>query len=192
MRDNIPQLSDVVYEAGSPWLSFELLLVGFGAALRRSELVGLDLDDVVVVPKGLRVTIRRSKGDQEGEGAVIAVGRTGRKTCPASAYAAWLETSGISEGGVFRGVNRHWHLGPRLSTDAVSEIVQRRAAAVGLEPTLFSGHSMRAGFATSAALAGVEERLIMRQTRHRSAATVRRYIRDGEMLTRNIAQEVGL
>ncbi|OHV18258.1 hypothetical protein BK022_00360 [Methylorubrum extorquens] len=70
--------------------------------------------------------------------------------------------------------------------------MQRRAAAAGLDPTLFSGHSMRAGFATSAALAGVEERLIMRQTRHRSAATVRRYIRDGELFARNLAAEVGL
>lgn len=169
-----------------------LLLVGFGAALRRSELVGLAVDDVVVVPEGLRVTIRRSKGDQEGEGAVIAVGRTGSATCPAAAYTAWLEASGVAEGAVFRGVTRHGYLGARLSTDAVAEIVQRRAAAAGLDPAPFSGHSMRAGFATSAALAGVEERLIMRQTRHKSAQTVRRYIRDGALFARNLAAEVGL
>lgn len=169
-----------------------LLLVGFGAALRRSELVGLDLDDVAVVPEGLRVTIRRSKGDQEGEGAVIAVGRTGTETCPAAAYAAWIAATGIGEGAVFRGINRHGRIGARLSTDAVSEIVQRRAAAAGLDPAPFSGHSMRAGFATSAALAGVEERLIMRQTRHKSAQTVRRYIRDGALFVRNLAAEVGL
>lgn len=169
-----------------------LLLVGFGAALRRSELVGLAVDDVVVVPEGLRVTIRRSKGDQDGEGAVIAVGRTGSETCPAAAYTAWLAAAGIREGAVFRGVTRHGYLGARLSTDAVSEVVQRRAAAVGLDPAPFSGHSMRAGFATAAATAGIEERLIMKQTRHRSAATVRRYIRDGELVARNLAQEVGL
>ncbi|HEV2564186.1 MAG TPA: tyrosine-type recombinase/integrase [Microvirga sp.] len=169
-----------------------LLLVGFGAALRRSELVALDLDDVAVVPEGLRITIRRSKGDQEGEGQVVAVGRTGTATCPAAAYEAWIAAAEISEGAVFRGINRHGRIGRRLSTDAVSAIVQRRAAAVGLDPTLFSGHSMRAGFATSAALAGVEERLIMRQTRHRSSATVRRYIRDGELFARNLAAEVGL
>lgn len=169
-----------------------LLLVGFGAALRRSELVGLDHADVAVGPEGLLVTIRRSKGDQEGEGQVVAVGRTGTATCPAAAYAAWIAAAGISEGAVFRGVDRHGRVGRRLSTDAVSEIVQRRAGAAGLNPTLFSGHSMRAGFATSAALAGVEERLIMRQTRHKSAQTVRRYIRDGELFARNLAAEVGL
>ncbi|WP_165937768.1 site-specific integrase [Methylobacterium segetis] len=169
-----------------------LLLVGFGAALRRSELVGLEHADVAIVPEGLRVTIRRSKGDQEGEGAVIAVGRTGSETCPAAAYAGWIAAAGISDGAVFRGVTRHGHLGPRLSTDAVAEIVQRRAAAAGLDPASFSGHSMRAGFATSAALVGIEERLIMRQTRHRSAQTVRRYIREGELFARNLTAEVGL
>ncbi len=169
-----------------------LLLVGFGAALRRSELVGLDHADVAVVPEGLRVMIRRAKGDQEGAGAVIAVGRTGTETCPAAAYAAWIAAAGITEGAVFRGISRHGHLGARLSTDAVSAIVQRRAAAAGLDPTPFSGHSMRAGFATSAAAAGVEERLIMRQTRHKSAQTVRRYIREGELFARNLAAEVGL
>lgn len=128
-----------------------LLLVGFGAALRRSELVGLAVDDVVVVPEGLRVMIRRSKGDQEGEGAVIAVGRTGSETCPAAAYTAWLAAAGIAEGAVFRGVSRHGRRETRLSTDAVSEIVQRRAAAAGLDPAPFSGHSMRAGFPWGAA-----------------------------------------
>jgi len=169
-----------------------LLLVGFGAALRRSELVALDVIDVAVVPEGLRVTIRRSKSDQDGEGAVLAIGRTGRATCPAAAYAAWLAASGISQGAVFRGISRHGRIGARLSTDAVSAIVQARAAAAGLDPAPFSGHSMRAGFATSAAQAGIEERVIMQQTRHRSAASVRRYIRDGGLFDRNLAAEVGL
>ncbi|GLS46944.1 tyrosine-type recombinase/integrase [Methylobacterium brachythecii] len=169
-----------------------LLLVAFGAALRRSELVALEVADIAVVPDGLRIAIRRSKGDQEGEGVVIAVGRTGSETCPAAAYTTWLGAAGIMDGAVFRGINRHGQLGRRLSTDAIAEIVQKRAAAAGLEAGLFSGHSMRAGFATSAAQAGVEERLIMRQTRHRSAATVRRYIRDGQLFDRNLAQEIGL
>lgn len=169
-----------------------LLLVGFGAALRRSELVALDVADIAVVPEGLRVTIRRSKGDQEGEGAVIAVGRTGTETCPTAAYSAWLVASRITDGAIFRGVNRHGQLGRRLSPSAVADIVQHRTAAAGFEATLFKGHSMRAGFATSAAMAGVEERIIMRQTRHRSVQTLRRYIRDGELFTRNLMEEVGL
>jgi site-specific recombinase XerD len=169
-----------------------LLLIGFSAALRRSELVALTMDDVAVVPEGLRITIRRSKGDQEGEGQVIAVGRTGTATCPVEGFLAWVSAAGIDTGRVFRCINRHGHLGAKLSTNAVAEIVQRRAALAGLNPQAFAGHSMRAGFATSAAMNGVEERIIMRQTRHRSAATVRRYIRDGELFQRNLSAEVGL
>lgn len=169
-----------------------LLLVGFMAALRRSELVALDYADLAVVPDGLRVTIRRSKGDQEGEGAAVAVGRTGSDTCPAAAYAVWIAAAGIGEGAAFRGISRHGQIGPRLSPDAVADIVRRRTAAAGLDPKPFSGHSMRAGFATSAAQAGIEEQVIMRQTRHRSIATVRRYIQDGKLFDRNLAKEVGL
>ncbi len=170
-----------------------LLLVGFGAALRRSEVVALDYADIDVVDAGLRITIRKSKSDQEGEGQVIAVGRTGTATCPVAAYLDWLAAAKITEGAVFRCVSRHGHLGARLSGEAVADIVQRRAAAAGLpEPKSYKGHSLRAGFATSAASARVEERVIMRQTRHRSAATVRRYIREGELFERNLAAEVGL
>lgn len=169
-----------------------LLLVGFAAALRRSELIALDVTDVAVVPEGLRLTIRRSKGDQEGEGQVIAIGRTGTATCPVLGYSAWITAAGIRDGAVFRSVSRHGALGARLSTDAVAEIVRRRAAAAGLEGEKFSGHSLRAGFATAAAAAGVEERAIMKQTRHRSSATVRRYIRDGELFAGNLSEEIGL
>ena len=169
-----------------------LLLIGFAAALRRSELVALTLDDVDVVPEGLRITIRRSKGDQEGAGAVLAVGRTGTATCPVEAFQAWVSAAGIKAGRVFRSLNRHGHLGEKLSTNAVAEIVQRRAALAGLDAQAFAGHSMRAGFATTAAMIGIEERVIMRQTRHRSAATVRRYIRDGELFQLNLSAEIGL
>lgn len=169
-----------------------LLLVGFAAALRRSELVALTLDDVAVVPEGLRITIRRSKADQEGAGAVLAVGRTGTATCPVAAFLAWVAAAGIETGRVFRAINRHGHLGEKLSTNAVAEIVQRRAALAGLDGGAFAGHSMRAGFATAAAMNGLEERIVMRQTRHQSVTTVRRYIRDGELFQRNLSAEIGL
>ncbi len=113
--------------------------------------MGLDVNDVAVLPEGLRLTVRRSKGDQEGEGQVIGIGRTDSATCPVAATAAWLTAAGIIAGAVFCSINRHGRVGARLSTDAVSEIVQRRAAQAGLDPALFSGHSLRAGFATSAA-----------------------------------------
>jgi site-specific recombinase XerD len=169
-----------------------LLLVAFGAALRRSELVALAVADVAPQPEGLRLTIRRSKSDQDGEGQVIAIGRTGTPTCPAAAYETWLAAAGLTGGPAFRAVDRHGRLGAKLSTNAVALIVQSRAARAGLDPTPFSGHSLRAGFATSAAAAGIEERLIARQTRHRSSAVLRRYIRDGELFGRNLSAEIGL
>jgi site-specific recombinase XerD len=169
-----------------------LILIGFAGAFRRSELVVLDLDDLVVMPEGLRITIRKSKTDQDGEGEVIAVGRTGRDTCPVGAFQAWVSAAGIATGRAFRSVDRHGRIGVGLSTRAVAKIVQRRAGLAGLDAALFAGHSLRAGFATSAAAAGIEERIIAKVTRHRSTAVLRRYIRDGQLFDRNLAAEVGL
>lgn len=169
-----------------------LLLVGTAAALRRSELVALDVADVALLPEGLRVTIRRSKTDSEGHGAVLAVGRTGRLTCPAAAYERWLAAAGIAEGAVFRAVDRHGRIGGRLSGNAVALIVQRRAAAAGLDAAAFSGHSLRSGFATSAARAGMGEFKIAAQTRHASLAVLRRYVREGRLFEENLSEEIGL
>ncbi|WP_238199807.1 tyrosine-type recombinase/integrase [Methylobacterium tardum] len=169
-----------------------LLLVGTAAALRRSELVALDVADIAVLPEGLRISIRRSKTDAEGRGAVLAVGRTGTATCPVAAYAAWLAASGIAEGAAFRAVDRHGRLGGRLSGNAVALIVQRRAGAAGLDAAAYAGHSMRAGFATSAARAGVRELAIARQTRHTSLTVLRRYVREGQLFEDNLTTEIGL
>jgi integrase len=171
-----------------------LLLLGFAGAFRRSELVALDVGDVQVVREGLVVTIRRSKTDQEGAGLKVGVPR-GRHpgTCPVDALAAWLELAGIGEGPIFRGVDRHGNVQPgRLTDRSVARTVQRAAEAAGLDPARFAGHSLRAGLATSAAMAGAEERDIMRQTRHTSVAVARRYIRDGSLFRNNAADVVGL
>jgi len=169
-----------------------LLLVGTAAALRRSELVALDVTDIAVLPEGLRITIRRSKTDIEGHGAVLAVGRTGQATCPAAAYAAWLAAARIAEGAAFRAVDRHGRLGGRLSGNAVALIVQRRVAAAGLDAAAYAGHSLRAGFATSAARAGIGEIRIAAQTRHASLAVLRRYVRAGHLFEQNLSAEIGL
>lgn len=168
-----------------------LLLIGIVAALRRSELVALDVTDITVLSEGLRVVVRKSKTDAEGHGAVLAVGRTGRPTCPAAAYERWIAAAGIAEGAVFRAVDRHGRLGGRLSGNAIALIVQRRAAAAGLDAA-FSGHSLRSGFATSAARAGMGEFKIAAQTRHASLAVLRRYVREGRLFEENLAQEIGL
>lgn len=171
-----------------------LLLLGFAGAFRRSELVGLDVEDLTFTQGGLVVTIRRSKTDQEGQGEKIGIPfGAHEETCPVRAVQAWLTAAGIQEGPLFRSVNRHGQVQPgRLSDKAVALVVKRTAAAAGLDPTRYAGHSLRAGLATSAAAAGVEERNIMRQTRHRSVQMVRRYIRDGNLFRNNAAAAVGL
>jgi integrase len=169
-----------------------ILLVGFAGAFRRSEIVALDLADIGVTDKGLTIVLRRSKSDQDGAGQVVAIGRTNSATCPVAAYERWLEAAAIVEGRAFRSINRHGHIGDGLAPLAVSELVKKRGQMAGLNPVGLSGHSLRAGLATSAATSGVEEREIMRQTRHTGVAMVRRYIRDGELFRRNLSVEVGL
>ncbi|MGV2417827.1 MAG UNVERIFIED_CONTAM: site-specific integrase [Paenibacillus polymyxa] len=169
-----------------------LILIGLAGGFRRSELVLLTLADVTVTEDGLRIVVRRSKGDQDGEGQVVGINRTGRATCPLAAHQAWIAGAGISEGRVFRSVNRHGQVGTSLSDRAVALIVQRRADLAGLNGAAFSGHSLRAGFATSAARSGVAERDIMATTRHRSTTILRRYIRDGELFTKSVTNQIGL
>ena len=165
-----------------------LLLIGFAGALRRSELVSLDVADIDHVRRGVTLNLRRSKTDQDGQGHTIAIpyGRT--RWCPVGALGAWLQVSGISDGAIFRPVDRHGrvHRG-RLSGEAVSIVVRERVAAAGLDPTGYSGHSLRAGFATSAAQAGVSAWRIKAQTRHASDAMLARYVHDGELFDDNAA-----
>lgn len=119
-------------------------------------------------------TLRRSKGDQEGEGTKkgIPFGRHAL-TCPVTAVRDYMDMSGVSEGPLFRPINRHGQVGEvRLGDKAVALVVKRAAAAAGLDPTQYAGHSLRAGLATSAAAGGAQERDIMRQTGHRSIQIV--------------------
>jgi len=171
-----------------------LLTLGFAGAFRRSELVALDVSDLAFTGDGLEVTIRRSKTDQEGRGEKIGIPYGGNPaTCPVRAVRSWLDASGIVEGAVFRSVDRWGNLSPaRLTDRAVALIVKRYAEAIGLDPASFGGHSLRAGLATQAAKAGKAERSIMRQTRHRSVAMVRRYIRDADLFSDNAAAGIGL
>ena len=135
--------------------------------------------------------IRRSKSDQEGQGQKIGIpyGRT--RWCPVTALDAWIIASGITQGAVFRPVDRHGRINDtRLSGEAVALVVRERVAAAGFEPAQYSGHSLRAGLATSAAQAGVPTWSIKAQTRHASEAMLARYIRSGELFTDNAAGAV--
>jgi site-specific recombinase XerD len=129
-----------------------ILLVGFAGAFRRSELVALNADDIEETPEGMLVTLRRSKTDQEGIGRRVAIPR-GEIACPVVALKAWLEAAGITEGAIFRRIfNKRaqrvtdWRLAPRN----VAAVVKGGASKLGFDPSTFGGHSLRAGFVTSA------------------------------------------
>jgi site-specific recombinase XerD len=170
-----------------------LLLIGFAGAFRRSELVGLEFDDITETDDGLRVVLRQSKTDQQGEGFVKGLPYGSEEsTCPVRAWRGWVTAAGITEGRAFRSVTRHGRVGESLSDKAIALIIKRRALTAGLDPKPFSGHSLRAGLATAAAQVGVSERAIMAQTGHKSLPMVRRYIRDGSLFRENAAGKVGL
>ena len=166
-----------------------LLLVGYLGAFRRSELVSLDLEHIEVVNAGLIVHIRRSKTDPEGKGEKRGIPRNAdEEVCAVRALQRWLETAGILQGPVFRSVTKSGAVwGERLSDRGVARAVKRYAAAAQLDPAELAGHSLRAGLATAAAVAGKSERAIMQQTGHKSVTTVRRYIRDGNLFRDNAA-----
>jgi integrase len=133
-----------------------LLLIGFAGGFRRSELVAVNCTDVERVRQGVIITIRRSKTDQDGVGRKIGVPLGRSKWCPVSALEAWLEAARIKDGPVFRRVDRHGRVSQeRLSAEAVCLVVRELVAAAGFDPRGYSGHSLRAGLATSAVQAGV-------------------------------------
>jgi integrase len=182
-----------------------LLLLGFSGAFRRSELTGLEIADLSFNRDGITVQLRRSKTDQEGSGRQVAIPYgTNGSTCPVRAVQDWIAGGGIVSGPLFRAVDRHGRVQQeRLSDQSVANIVKQSVRAIasarGMDfaaadefSSRFAGHSLRAGLATSAAMAGATESSIMRQTGHRRADTVRKYIRLGTLFTDNAAARVGL
>lgn len=171
-----------------------LLLLGFAAALRRSELVALDVADLAFTGDGLTLRLRRRKTDQLGQGTEIGVPfGSAELTCPVAALRAWLAAAGIAEGPVFRSINRAGRVGAAaLSAQVVALAVKEALTAAGHDASGFSGHSLRSGFATSAARAGVPEAAIQRQTGHKSLPVLRTYIRRGGLFVDNAAAKLGL
>jgi site-specific recombinase XerD len=154
-----------------------LLALGFAGAFRRSELVALQVEDLAEVPDGLRVRIRRSKTDQEAHGHEIAIPR-GYRLRPVEAVQAWLAAAEISSGPVFREVATGGRVqAAPLTAQSVALIVKRYASAAGVDPARFSGHSLRAGFITSAAETGATVLKIQEVSRHRSMDVLAGYVR---------------
>jgi integrase len=165
-----------------------LLLIGFAAALRRSELVALDVQDLQFVKEGLIVYQRRSKTDQDGVGRKIAVPNGRTSACPVRALQGWLEYAQIADGAVFRSISKgHVIAADRLAGATVALILKDYARKAGLPASNISGHSLRSGLVTSAAQIGVSAHKIQQQTGHRSAEMVARYIRDANLFENNAA-----
>ncbi len=173
-----------------------MLLIGYGAALRRSELVALAVADVARVPgRGIEVTVRRSKTDQHGHGEGVAIWTAvDPDLCALRALDAWLAVRGAAAATdpLFCGVRKNGRLtGKRLSDKAVVRLVGEAARAAGLpEPASFSGHSLRAGLATAAAEAEAQLHDVMRQTRHRSVEVARRYMRSADLWKNNVTEKI--
>lgn len=155
-----------------------LLLVGWGAALRRSELVALRCEDITDHSTGIEILLRRSKTDQEGAGRTCFIPHANGDRCPVKALKQYQELTGIHTGWLFRSVDRHDNIGETpLSAQSVALIVKEAVRRVGGDPTTVSGHSLRAGYCTQAAIAGLQPWQIREQTGHTSDLMLARYIR---------------
>lgn len=171
-----------------------LLLVGFVAALRRSELAALTIDQVAEHPNGLVLTLPRSKTNPTGEHVeLVVLPRAGNPArCPVTALHRWLEAAGVHEGPVLRPVAKNNRAAGRaLNPESINALVQQAVARAGLAPARYSAHSLRAGFVTYAHLRGASDRAIAHQTRHRSLATLGSYVRVQQAWTDNAATILG-
>lgn len=166
-----------------------VMLLGFAAALRRSEISAIDCSHLRFTPEGLILTLPRRKTDQEGDGTEIGVplGQDARY-CPVRTLKAWMERAGLEHGPLFRSISRADRAkASRLCDRDVARVIQTAVALAGYEGSTFGGHSLRAGFATTAGRAGIPERIIMLQTGHKSLPVLRGYIRRGSIFTENAA-----
>jgi integrase len=163
-----------------------LLLIGFAGAFRRSELISVNCNSIERRAAGIVISVLGSKTDQERRGRQIAIPSSSGCMCPVAALDRWLAFANISEGPVFRPVTKQGHVRPsRLSKEAVALIVKQRSTIIVSDGARYAGHSLRAGFVTSAALAGLPVWKIKTQTGHASDAALGRYIRSCDLFTQN-------
>jgi integrase len=155
-----------------------LLLIGFAGAFRRSELVALRVEDMVEHDAGLELMLRKSKTDQEQEGRTVFIPHAHGERCPVKALKDWLKIASITEGPLFRAVSRSDYVYAKaMAAQSVALVVKAAVRRVGGDATRFSGHSLRSGYCTQAAIAGLQPYQIREQTGHKSDATLAKYIR---------------
>ena len=169
-----------------------IVLIGFSGGFRRNEIVSLNYDDIEFVTEGLKITLRRSKTDQYGEGSLKGLPYFDNpEYCPVISLQNWLKISEINSGPLFRRFSKGSKLTEKRLTDqTVALIIKKYLQLAGIESKNYSGHSLRSGFATSAAESGVEERSIMAMTGHKSSEMVRRYIKEANIFKNNALNKI--
>ena len=169
-----------------------IILIGFSGGFRRNEIVSLDYEDLDFVQEGLKISLKRSKTDQFGEGSVKGLPYfDNSEYCPVVSIRKWIKISKINSGPLFRRFNKGSKLSDnRLSDQTVALLIKYYLKIAGIENKNYSGHSLRSGFATSAAESGVEERSIMAMTGHKSTEMVRRYIKEANLFKNNALNKI--
>ena len=169
-----------------------IILIGFSGGFRRNEIVSLDYDDLDFVPEGLKINIKRSKTDQFGEGSKKALPYfDNSQYCPVVSLKNWIDITKINSGSLFRRFSKGSRLTEKRLTDqTVALLIKEYLQLAGIDSKNYSGHSLRSGFATSAAEAGAEERSIMAMTGHKSTEMVRRYIKEANLFKNNALNKI--
>jgi site-specific recombinase XerD len=169
-----------------------IILIGFSGGFRRNEIVSLDYDDLDFVTEGLKIKLKRSKTDQFGEGSVKGLPYfDNTQYCPVLSLKNWIELSSINSGPLFRRFSRGSKLSEnRLTDQTVALLIKKYLKLAGIDSKNYSGHSLRSGFATSAAESGAEERSIMAMTGHKSTEMVRRYIKEANLFKNNALNKI--
>jgi site-specific recombinase XerD len=171
-----------------------IILIGFSGGFRRNEIVSLNYEDLDFVKEGLKITLRRSKTDQFGEGSLKGLPYfDSPEYCPVVSVQNWLNLSEINSGPLFRRFTKGSKLSEKRLTDqTVALLIKEYLELTGIDSKNYSGHSLRSGFATSAAEAGAEERSIMAMTGHKSTEMVRRYIKEANLFKNNALNKIKL
>ncbi len=169
-----------------------IILVGFGGGFRRTELISIDHEDLEFVTEGVKITIKRSKTDQFGEGMTKGLPYFSNETyCPVAHLKKWIKISNIKDGPVFRRFAKGCSLtSNRLTDQSVVLLIKRYLALAGIENKNYSGHSLRSGFATVSAESGADERSIMAMTGHKTTQMVRRYIKEANLFKNNALNKI--
>ena len=171
-----------------------IILIGFGGGFRRTELISIDYEDLEFVPEGLKITLRKSKTDQFGEGMIKGLPYfDDQNYCPVINLKNWLEISNIKTGPIFRRFSKGTNLTEKRLTDqSVALLIKEYLSLAGIENKNFAGHSLRSGFATAAADAGADERSIMAMTGHKTTQMVRRYIKEANLFKNNALNKINI